>query len=884
MNSITQFFEVTWAKLGSLLDLFNQYGNAVQVLAILVATIGALLGATPIARWFRTRGLLRRCKPKLGEYIEGEREKLRGLPSLVANEPIDFGTHGEYVSLVLVEQSTKRTLAAKRAVDVKDVLASRTPIVVVSGPGYGKTTLLRHMQFMLLERHSHEITYRERSIPFFFSASEIPTSEVQLKRLLAERLVGLDNDDGERFAEIGITNGWFTVFIDGVDEIEGSIPGFLTTVTGFVRHSPKCHFVLASRPVSYDLELLTQHANRPFTEVAIAPLSRDRKIAIAAKYSNSEEHFNQVMSLIDEHEFLGEITRVTINLVLLVSLVADSKDLSCRSDFYRHASRRLLDELPKRKGQHLEWQFAEKTDLLGRVSFKVLTQRKDFSGETIESCGIEPTKAAKIFDEICRTSGMVKLIALGKYAFPHRTFAEYFAALHVVASFDRITLHEWQELYGNETSEIIAFVANLIPSVDSLVSMILKLHIGRPRLLAICLANCNSVSIAIQREAERMIWDSLKDSPEVQVQSSAARHVLALIHRFPRQDGYETLYDALVNRLSFADQYSDGSGSRPEDVQIQSLRLLVHTSSPTIVPCLVRLLQDGKTDTYVRFKAGELLAAMSTDELVPDLRKAYDENSDDDVRRFIVQAIVRTGSKNAMPAIEAAFVDGDPVIRDLATVGYEYVDRGLYLDEATIVLSSNSPNREKLVVPGCDLSPNELLTVAADISSDYRLDAFFRLRATCPDGREQELFDLAANPEENEFYRCEAVRLLGTRKSDMFAEYLERVFRNTRQPNTPENGAGARGCAIEYLAHRECVSSVFNCLSHCDIRSCLPSEQCKIMWAMFEIVRTIDRSLTAAEREVVRRLCSECDDSENPRVGHWRDRATNMLARQRMGA
>lgn len=848
-----------------------------QELGVILGTLPFILAIfkRPLERLVRQRLLRWRSAKPLRAFFEAERKTLREWHGLLSSSPIDLAS--DYVSLVMITQRKGGLSGEKRAVEVEDVLTADNPFVIVGGPGCGKTTLLRHIHYLLLEGQAGRVLFEKRKIPIFLNASDVANPENTPAHLISAKLESLDEKTRDQLVETGLTRGWFLLLIDGIDEIKGSIPDFLQKISNFANRYSACHIVMTSRPVSYDLEMLTLRKSRPFTEVAIAPLSYEKKKALVEKYAKDEEQAHKLLRLIKTNRFMEEITRVTINLMLLLELLSsDSAEIIWRSDFYKQAVNLLLFTLPDRRGVHLKYGLLTKIQLLSSISFEVLVNGREFTMETVASVGHDGI-AEDIFAEILYTSGLARQASLRKYDFPHRTFKEYFAGHQIISHFEEITDKEWARIFNSEASEVVAFAANLMGDADPLIERVMKIPGNRTKLLANCLANCRNVSMTTQQAAEEVIWTALKDSADIQVQSSASRYVLSQIHNFPRPEGYQTLYLQLIDKLAAPAEFATEMGVPVGDVQTQALQFLVHTGSPEIVPRLITVFKDPESDTYVRFKAGELLASLSSEELLPDLEDAYASNRDDDVRRFVAQAIVRTKSRQALPSLRrAAADDEDLVIRDLAVEGIRQIENSLYLDEKPIEIKTGGRKYEKSIVPGCDLSPEQLLSQAVARESSYRLDAFFQLRTRCPEGREAELSGVAMDPTENEFYRCEAVRLIGTREAPDFADYLERIFKNTQQADA-KTGAGARGCAIEYLAHRKCQDRVLRCVAECDLTWRLSSEQCKIMWALYEVLRTSVREPSVEEYHAIRRACANSDRDSNPRVNHWRKRIEQRL-------
>jgi HEAT repeat protein/energy-coupling factor transporter ATP-binding protein EcfA2 len=868
-----------FAKIKDVLSFLNNYWPLIAAILTVIGVITTwAYRGTPLAEWWRHRQLYAKATDRVEAYCQAEKGMLRSKPSLIGEVPIDFSS--DYVSLLIVAQPKHNVLAAKRAVDVNWVMTSENPVAVVGGPGCGKTTLLSHIEYMILKKRKERVWDQHRSIPVFIYAPEASPRAVSLRELIITKLdLGLPREEQEYLVARGLANGCFVLLIDAVDEIKEPIHEFAQKLMRFLSEFTQTHIVMSSRPISYDLEALTNASKtaRSFMEVAVAPLSPEKKKALIAKYSKTPHDAAKVLELIATRPFLKDITRVTINLIMLIELVANKDQLLRRGDFYSSASRVLLYDLPQRKGEYLKYGYERKLALLARVSFGVLVNGAKFTSEAITTFGNDP-ESEQLFEEILKTSGLVKLVAIGKFSFPHRTFAEYFAAQYISKNFDSVSAEEWTRIYKNDTSEVIAFLANSLTNVDLLISRILKLPGNRLKALADCLANCQMVDPAVQKEAESVIMGALQDSPDLQVQSSAVRYVLSQIHCFPRVNGYKSIYVELEERLASPEIYANKTGVPADEIQTQALRLLVHTSSPEIVPFLINIFRRIDSDTYVLFKAAELLASLSDESILPDLQQAYAENNDPDVSRFVVEAIVRTKSKHAIPALQFALKDDDRVVRDLAKEGISQITANRFIEDATIISNTGGEKSEKSVVPGCDLSPDELLTLVQDSLFEYRLDAFFSLRSACPTDREQELYFLAMNESENEFFRCEAVRLLGTRPTTTCAKMLEEIFRDSRNRD-PSIAAGARGCAIEYLAHRGYRENVLNCINDCDFSACLPNEQCKIVWSIYEVLRAGQGDLTQIQYMEIKRLCSQYKGDDNSRISHWIKRIDQCLRR-----
>lgn len=286
------------------------------------------------------------------------------------------------------------------------------------------------------------------------------------------------------------------------------------------------------------------------------------------------------------------------------------------------------------------------------------------------------------------------------------------------------------------------------------------------------------------------------------------------------------------------------------------------------------ILTDQNAENWTRYKAGELLANLSREDLISDLEDAYRKNWDDDVRRFVVEALVRTRSEMAIPALERTMQSHERFIQDLSREGINYIRNREFLEDATLVRVSSATG-EKEIRPGYDLSPSEAVNEAIDGISRYRFDAFLKLREECPEGSGHKLVDVALNPGENEFFRSEAVKLIGS-MSEGFADFLLRVF-TAFSLDDPAQGSSARGYAIEHLAYRKHYEAL-RCIVRCqDLASRTANERTKVFWALNQLVVDIDVDELNEYRKEVEAICEKFKEEPYARLHHWRRRAIDQL-------
>jgi NACHT domain len=812
----------------------------------------------------------------LRRYFSTELALLRTWPSLISASTIDFSS--DYVSLVLVEQACKDPIRPKRSMTVDDILRSQAPVAVVSGPGCGKTTLLLRMQYELLSRHRFSFRLRPRSVPIFMRAKDIIARENPIRTAMVERLSrDMASDDARQLVEVGLECGWFSVLIDGLDEIDNEIISFLQEIQLFIQRYSSTHVIVSSRPISYDLSVLMAPGPHAFNEVAIAPLSLEKKRALIDKYAPDSRTAKKIIDLIIEHPFLSELTSVTINVILLIESVTYADEIRYRAEFYKHASQVLLSSVPERKGYRLAYSTPAKVDLLAKASFNALVGGLNLTRQAIsEHAQLPNVPSELVFAEILQTSGLLRLVALDRYDFPHRTFIEYFAAIAVSKDFDALPEAVWTKLLSGRLNEVIAFVSNIRPNIDSIIDKVLLSDSDRAMVLAICLSECRSVTQDRQRAAEAVIWDYLRSTRDLLVQQSLARRILSRIHAFPRSPGIVTIYDRLIDQLASPERSVPGEFPTIEDAQANALKYLIHTRGTQIVPRLAAILTDSGAEGWARFKAGELLAILSREDLVGDLELAYQTNWDDDVRRFVVEGLVRTRSMTAIRPLENACSDADRTIRDLAWEGIAYIRERRFLEDATLVRVSDTESSQKSILPGCDLSAVEALDVATDRLSPYRLDAFFKLREDCPPGAGERLAKVATNADENEFFRAEAVKLIGSQADIGFAALLSNVFASFDSDN-PAQGVGARGYAIEYLAYRK-HRATLQCIVDNNLKLRDANERTKVFWSINEILSDMTAEELVPFRSAVVKLCADNVSEPYERLHHWRKKIEYQLS------
>lgn len=387
-------------------------------------------------------------------------------------------------------------------------------LVILAAPGYGKTTLLRHLTLTYATEARHElepllpVLLRFRDIHTLIQDAQVPS----LSGLVVGHVARIPD-----FAQVKPTAHWIEerlregkalVLLDGLDEVPRSQQNKVREWVEWqlkAQAYQRSRFILTSRP--YGFELQPEGPGQPITvdlKLRILDFTPDQKQEFIERWYAAifwKEKWKPILDgnprrsvgsrLAEEQvrsQCRDEADRSAQDLVrqlftnpplndlarnpLLITMIAATHQAetqlpSERVDLYRTICDLLLWKRPRVKRMPLTLTPDKNRTLLQLLAWELMqagiTQFQPEQGEEwiqaeFDRCKTEGYTFEHFWHEIRDIAGLLTEKEIGSYEFTHKTFQEYFTALHLSKQ-DRAVAEEIlsERIYDEKWKEVIEF-------------------------------------------------------------------------------------------------------------------------------------------------------------------------------------------------------------------------------------------------------------------------------------------------------------------------------------------------------------------------------------------------------------------------------------------
>ena len=246
---------------------------------------GLELLAEPVAEGFASFAL--ELLPKLGSqavsevrnllfnasrrYIDTYRKRHCQLKVLGMREPIDLARI--YTGIKFLDESEILGFESTQALEKRyrqtrfrsyvgrrgekcsgiDVANTKQYLMVLGGPGVGKSTFLRKLGLEALRTFHHEKTaYNYRKIPVLLELKRFESDTINIATLLAEEFGNCGFPAPEEFVHNALKQGKLLILLDGLDEVPTvNLDNVIDTIQDFVDRHDQNRFVASCRTAAY---------------------------------------------------------------------------------------------------------------------------------------------------------------------------------------------------------------------------------------------------------------------------------------------------------------------------------------------------------------------------------------------------------------------------------------------------------------------------------------------------------------------------------------------------------------------------------------------------------------------------------------------------------
>ncbi|MGV0028358.1 NACHT domain-containing protein [Phormidesmis priestleyi] len=246
-------------------------------------------------------------------------------------------------------------LAAGRSFQGKDcpkqeglkVANEKQYLMVLGGPGAGKSTFLRRMGLEALK--GNKGAYKPGYIPVFVDLKVFNKGEINIEKTIAEefRICGFPSP--EESTQKLLQQGKLLVLLDGLDEVATDrMNDAISQIQNFVDAHKQSRYIASCRVAAY------RHNFRLFTDVAMADFDDGQIKQFIDNWFRqepdiAEDCWQKLNS--DDHTAAKELTQTPLLLTLVCLLYQRSRKFPTnRSTLYERALRVLLEEWAAEKG------------------------------------------------------------------------------------------------------------------------------------------------------------------------------------------------------------------------------------------------------------------------------------------------------------------------------------------------------------------------------------------------------------------------------------------------------------------------------------------------------------------------------------------------------
>lgn len=371
------------------------------------------------------------------------------------------------------EYSKKNEARKARAVDASSYIEQKQRVVVLGGPGAGKTTFLKFLAVAYSNKNVFDSTKLKKSkLPFFLALPDLAKADEEIFDALTKNIVSREGEYAALFAKRSMEKGIAIILLDSLDEVPDARKGaIIDRIKRFTATFPDAKVVVSCRAADYK-EVLES-----FDEVELVRLSIEaaRKI-VRSWFKEAPDRSDRLISVIDSDSSIANLTETPLLLSLLCIQFKHDLTLPRRKvEVYKRCVETLLREWDTTRGFRRETAYESLSDLHKERLFEHLAgegtakenvyvfHQEDIWGiaaSYVERLGISKDEARNVVNEIERHHGIIERHSVESYCFSHSSIQDYFVAGNVIGK--RIELDFIKRNIENDSvSSVIEFICGL---------------------------------------------------------------------------------------------------------------------------------------------------------------------------------------------------------------------------------------------------------------------------------------------------------------------------------------------------------------------------------------------------------------------------------------
>lgn len=528
-------------------------------------------------------------------------------------------------------------------------------IVVLGGPGAGKTTFLRFLALAYSDKSIFAKTKLTTSfLPIYLHLPALAREHLDIIEGIFSPLYQRSREDkySELFYTRMLNNGSCVVLLDSLDEVPIEFKKeIIQKINNFAHLYPRIRIIISCRTADYN------QAFDDFTEVELAPLTKDAVSSIVkAWFGKDLDKSKKLLSLLEHDETVATLTETPLLLSLLC--IQFRNDLALpkkRTELYRRCVDTLVRDWDTRRGFRRDTSYSQLSDDSKEKIFEAVAGSAcknsieyEFSepfvlneiSNEIARFSLDPNDAKGILLEIESHHGILEKCSVETYQFSHGSMQEYFAARYFVAK--RLEMEVLKKNYEvEEWYNIIMFMSSILDDPTNLLSFLVeKSSMGKfqnypafaRRMKHLWLLyRCMTMGVSITPVLRSSICTHLVNSQMEMLKQLSSDGVFPYAARIPNgarqqifyfkknRESLNTVlkpYRSLMNEMVLCPmkEYADKVVTTVEDIKPQDISNLYARTG--LITCLLVPISDMKPEYFLRKMTASAEALPATAEIV----------------------------------------------------------------------------------------------------------------------------------------------------------------------------------------------------------------------------------------------------------------------------
>lgn len=437
-----------------------------------------------------------------------------------------------------------------RAIDGSQYVEKSNRLVVLGGPGAGKTTFLKYLALAYSEKVVFEGTKLKTSkLPFFVSLPELSKVDLGILDFISRPLIQREDEYAKDFIERSLKKGLAVVLLDSLDEVpDAGRASVIQRVKDFSISFPETKLVVSCRTADYK-EVLEN-----FDEAELVRLSRAavRKI-IGSWFKGDKNSAAKLLQVIESDAGIASLTETPLLLSLLCIQFRHDLILPRRKiEVYKRCVETLLRDWDTTRGFRRTSAYESLSDdhkerlfehIAGRSSNEDQTyvlacgRLYELASEYISRLGLVESDAASVIHEIESHHGIIERHSMESFCFSHASIQDYFMARYALSR--RIEMQVVKSRLEDESwAGVIEFICGLHAEPDEIFDLMVKRAnlkdlknypaIERRAKLLFLIYRCLSVGPVLTREKAREVNSHILSSVQGFLELMAKSGVYAM--------------------------------------------------------------------------------------------------------------------------------------------------------------------------------------------------------------------------------------------------------------------------------------------------------------------------------------------------------------------